>query len=78
MPARATPTGSPIASTDPKARISTIMAKASPKASELGTSNSAKIWPPISIWTPSMAGISSFMSAVISWASSNVISRGRR
>jgi hypothetical protein len=43
MPARAIPIGRPMASTDPKARIKTMMAKAMPSSSELGTSNSAKI-----------------------------------
>ena len=54
MPARAIPIGRPMASTDPKARIKTMMAKAIPSSSELGTSNVAKICPPIAIWRPSI------------------------
>ena len=58
MPARAMPTGRPIARTDPKARMRTMIAKASPSSSELGTSNSARMPPPISIWTPGISGSS--------------------
>ncbi len=46
MPNRATPTGRPMASTEPKATIRMTMAKASPSTSELGSSKSAKMNPP--------------------------------
>ena len=56
MPARAVPMGRPMASTEPNARISTMMAKARPSTSELGGSNSAKTWPPSSTWRPGTSG----------------------
>ena len=45
MPARATPMGRPMASTEPKAMIRMMMAKPMPSASDDGTSNSAKACP---------------------------------
>ena len=42
MPASAVPMGRPMASTEPKATMRTMMAKARPSVSELGGSNSAK------------------------------------
>ena len=53
-----------------------MIAKARPSSSELGTSNSARSAPPISICTPAISGISSRISAPITVASSSVISRG--
>ena len=76
MPASAMPIGSPMASTEPNARISTMIAKARPSSSELGTSNSASSAPPSSICTPSISGIASRMSVPITVASSSVTSRG--
>src|SRR5215203_5199965 len=57
MPARATPTGRPMASTEPNARIRMTMAKARPRTSDDGASNSAKIDPPSRMSTPSTCGI---------------------
>ena len=45
-PPRATAIGRPIASTEPKARISTMTAKASPMNSVFGGSNTARALPP--------------------------------
>ena len=76
MPARATPIGSPIASTEPKAMIKITIAKPSPSASDDGTSNSAKAIPPSSIRTSSDSGIAARMSSPISTVSSNEASDG--
>ena len=51
------------------------MAKAIPSSSELGTSNAAKICPPSSTWSPSISGISSLSSVLMTPASSSVMSR---
>ncbi len=59
MPNSDTPTGRPIASTEPKARIRMTMANANPRISDDGLSNSAKIWPPNSTSTPSIFGAAS-------------------
>ena len=78
MPASAVPTGKPMASTEPKARMRTMMAKAKPSVSELGGSKSAKTWPPSSTWRPgTSSGMAAFTSFVRSAASSMVKSRGR-
>ena len=63
MPARATPMGRPIDSTDPKARMRMTMANARPSASEAGGSNSLKSLPPNSMRSPSRVGAMSLMSA---------------
>ena len=51
-PAPATAIGRPIASTDPKATISTTMAKASPMNSDSGVWNGASASPAISTCRP--------------------------
>ena len=66
--------GRPMASTDPKARTRMTMAKATPNSSELGGSNSPKMAPPSSIWTPSIVGRASVMAFEISVAFSKVMS----
>ena len=71
MPARATPIGRPIASTEPKAMIRMTMAKPMPSASDDGTSNSANACPPSSIRSPSTSGIAARMSSPIATVSSN-------
>ena len=45
MPASATPMGSPIARTEPKATTRITTAKARPSASDAGSSNSPKVGP---------------------------------
>ncbi len=55
-PARAVAMGRPIASTEPKERISTKMANASPSSSEFGGSRWRNMSPPRSISSPSMSG----------------------
>ena len=76
MPARATPIGSPIASTEPKAMIKMTIAKPRPSASDDGTSNSAKACPPSSIRTPVGVGIAARISSPIATVSSNEASDG--
>ena len=76
IPARATPIGSPIASTEPKAMIRITIAKPIPSASDDGTSNSAKACPPSSIRKPSASGIAARMSSPIATVSSNEASDG--
>ena len=56
MPARATPTGRPIASTDPKASTRITIANARPRASVEGSSNSPRAAPPSSTCRPSTVG----------------------
>ena len=56
MPTSAVPTGSPMASTEPKATMRMITAKARPNSSADGCSNSAKRKPPSSKRTPSISG----------------------
>ena len=56
MPNSATPTGRPMASTDPNATIRMMMAKARPNSSADGCSNSAKRKPPSSTRSPSTSG----------------------
>ena len=56
MPASATPTGRPIASTDPNASTRITIANARPRASVEGSSNSPRAAPPSSTWTPSTVG----------------------
>ena len=51
--------GRPIASTDPKATTRITTAKARPRASDCGSSNSAKAAPPSSTCRPSISGRSS-------------------
>ena len=65
-PVTATAIGSPIATTDPNATISTTTASARPINSDSGGSNSARTCPPISISSPGTSGSSSTMSAPIS------------
>ena len=77
MPKRATPTGRPIASTDPKATIKMMMAKARPNSSAEGCSNSAKRNPPSSTRSPSTSGTSSRISSAISAARVKSMSSGR-
>ena len=55
-PAAAIAIGSPIAITEPKARISTTTANASPMNSDCGGSNSLSASPPISTVSPGSAG----------------------
>ena len=55
-PAAAMAIGSPIAITEPKARISTTTANASPMNSDCGGSNSLSASPPISIVSPGSSG----------------------
>ena len=55
-PPSATAMGRPIARTEPKARINTMMAKARPMNSVLGGSNTASAVPPGSTSRPSMVG----------------------
>ena len=62
-PASAIPIGRPIASTDPKARISTTIANARPMSSVSGGASSARAAPPTSTRKPSTAGMSSMISA---------------
>ncbi len=62
MPPRATPTGRPMARTDPKARIRMTMAKARPSTSELGSANSAKAAPPTSTCRPGSVGAEAWIS----------------
>ena len=76
MPASATPTGSPIASTEPKATIKMMIANPRPRASEEGTSNSANACPPSSIRNPSVLGIAARMSSPIATVSSKDASDG--
>ena len=76
MPKRATPTGRPMASTDPNARMRITMAKAMPSVSEDGCSNSAKMNPPISMRRPSMSGASARISSRISPARVKSMSSG--
>ena len=76
IPARATPMGRPIASTEPKAMIRMMMAKPMPSASDDGTSNSAKAAPPSSIRRPSTSGMASLIWRPTSAVSSNVASKG--
>ena len=76
MPNRATPTGRPMASTDPNARMRMTMAKAMPSVSEDGCSNSAKMNPPISMRRPSMSGASSRIWSRISPARVKSMSSG--
>ena len=76
MPMSATATGRPIASTDPKATMRMITAKARPMASELGSSNSAKMNPPSSTRRPSMSGTSSRTATRTSAASAKSTSSG--
>jgi hypothetical protein len=76
MPASATPTGRPIASTEPKATMRMTMAKASPRISDDGSSNSAKAAPPTSSSTPGMSGAWAWMSSEILSVSSNEASSG--
>ena len=52
MPARAVPTGRPMASTEPKATMRMKMAKARPSVSDEGGSNEPNMSPPNSICTP--------------------------
>ena len=52
------------------------MAKASPSISEDGTSNSAKICPPISTCSPSTSGMSALIWPPMTVAFSSVMSRG--
>ena len=56
MPARATPIGRPMASTDPKARMRMTMAKARPSSSEDGGLKSPNALPPNSIRSPWTVG----------------------
>ena len=58
MPARATPMGRPMASTEPKARIRMTIAKARPRTSEDGGLNVSKALPPYSMRSPSTVGAS--------------------
>ena len=59
MPARATPIGRPMASTEPKAMMRMMMANPRPSASDDGTSNSANAAPPTSTCSPSSSGMAS-------------------
>ena len=77
MPNSATPTGRPIASTDPNATIRMMMAKARPNSSADGCSNSAKRKPPSSTRSPSTSGTSSRISSPISAARVKSMSSGR-
>ncbi len=66
-PNSATPTGRPMASTEPNDRIRMMMAKPRPISSDSGGSNSPSAWPPISTWRPSMSvGFKSAISVPIS------------
>ena len=56
IPNSATPTGRPMASTDPKARMRMTRANATPRISDEGSSNSARMIPPSSMRRPSMLG----------------------
>ena len=76
IPARATPIGNPIASTDPKAMIKMTIANPMPSASDDGTSNSANACPPNSIRSPSTSGIAARMSSPIATVSSKLASDG--
>ncbi len=76
IPASATPIGSPIASTEPKAMIKMMIANPNPSASDDGTSNSANACPPNSIRSPSTTGIAARMSSPIATVSSNDASDG--
>ena len=76
MPNNATPTGRPMASTEPNARIRMTMAKPRPRASDDGCSNSAKMNPPISMRRPSMSGASARISSRISPARVKSMSSG--
>ena len=62
-PATATAIGSPIASTEPKARISTTIANARPTSSDSGGAISTSASPPNSIWSPGTSGASAAISA---------------
>ena len=77
MPANAVPTGSPMASTEPKATMRMITAKARPNSSADGCSNSAKRKPPSSTFTPSISGSSSRISSAMSDARVKSMSSGR-
>ena len=63
MPASATPTGRPMASTEPKARIRMTMAKPGRAPRTTGASNSAKTAPPSSTRSPSTSGIAARISS---------------
>ncbi len=76
IPNRATPTGRPIASTEPNARIRITIAKATPSTSDDGSSNSAKTNPPSSTSRPSTSGNSATIASRTSPASAMSISPG--
>ena len=76
MPKRATPTGRPMASTEPNETIRITMAKARPMISLEGSSNSAKPCPPISTCRPSSSGALASRSAPTSWAADHGVSSG--
>ncbi len=61
-PNRAMPMGNPMASTEPNARMSTMMAKPRPMSSDDGGSNLASIAPPISTVSPSTVGTRALIS----------------
>ncbi len=73
-PNTATPIGSPIANTEPVAKIKMTTAKASPMSSDSGGSNPARASPPISTRRPSSSGIRSRISSPIAPDSSWSIS----
>ena len=68
-PPSATAMGSPMASTDPNATMSTMIAKARPISSLWGGSSAVRLWPPASTCSPSIDGASSAISAPIAAAS---------
>ena len=77
MPNSATPTGSPMASTEPNATIRMTTANARPNSSAEGCSNSAKRKPPSSTRSPSTSGTSSRISSPMSAARVKSMSSGR-
>ncbi len=77
MPKSATPTGRPMASTEPKATMRMMTAKASPNSSAEGCSNSAKRNPPSSTRSPSTSGRSSRTSSPMAVARVKSMSSGR-
>ena len=76
MPNRATPTGNPIARTEPNATIRMTIANARPRTSEDGSSNSAKMNPPSSTCSPSISGTPASISFAISVARGKSMSSG--
>ena len=79
-PNNAVPIGSPIANTEPKARIRMMTAAMMPRISLSGSSNSPKMSPPYSTVSPWIAGCSSPNSSIVlprsvtSWKSRSVTS----